>query len=529
MQSVDNNTNASLSQNVTEDDWSLPSSVQLSPQAGFYPSIFALSWKLLNPKEGVYDLTLLDSALALANRNNIEFFVVPYVADKDFVPEWVVQKHRLPSYRFPFNPDYQTQVGPLSKGYFVPIWNVGYQQELRSFLLRIVQHPFFQSPRFRFCYFPGAWRWGEFTVEFTSQMEADGLTPKTSVQAIQRLIDIFVEVFRGKESLLVWTGYDNLEYCDDKSLWRDQIGRQISQYALSKGVGVRHGGMERFNWALSDIPNWGTRLDTVEGKIYMKTDETVSILADHKRIFGSELECFGDCEGGNRQLLLGTYYHKKMAMLKALQLQIRWIDAYKEFANEYPSLYEYVKKSIGKTASTSADCWVALRAAQDDAYPHENRGVHRFTVHNWERWLYQREIQPEGKTILTNEVKDAWQPLAEPVYEARKTNHTEGSDYMYFNVDDRFVAGYTKGYILKITFADTFVGSWHVEYTARDGTVYKPSPPVNNQNDGQWKTVSLRLSDAQFSNRQKGGMDFRVYNGGKNDLTVRFIRLIKEN
>lgn len=517
---------SALSQALGEDDWSLPPSVQLSSDAGIYPDILAISWKQLNPAEGVFDMRMLDSALILAAQQRIDFFVVPYLADRDFVPEWVIQKYRLAAYRFPFNPTYQTQIGPISQGYFVPIWNEGYQQELRFFLRTLAQHRIFQSPRFKFMYFPGAWRWGEFTVEFTHQMKEDGLTPQLYIASIQRLIDLFTTAFQGKEHTLVWTGYDNLEYCDQETIWRDYIGRQISHYALSKGVGARHGGIERFNWALSDIPNWGTSLDTIGGKIYMRTNESVPLLADHRRIFGAEAECFGTCEGGGLEKTLGTYYHKKMTMLKALQLRMRWIDVDKDFAREYPSLYEYVRKSVGKSVTTSPDCWVALRGAHDDAYPHENVGANKFLVHNWERWLYQRDIEPNGSTVLADMTPDAWQKLAEPVYESRQTYHAQKQDYIYFDVDDRFAQQHNGGaHTLKVTYLDNFVGSWYVEYST-DSTPYKKSFPVRNQNDGQWKTVSLLLPDVHFLNKQQGGMDFRIYNGGTNDIRVRFVRLL---
>ncbi|GAB4407486.1 MAG: hypothetical protein OHK0053_34080 [Microscillaceae bacterium] len=56
--------------------------------------------------------------------------------------------------------------------------------------------------------------------------------------------------------------------------------------------------MERFNWALSDLPNWGTSLINIGGLMYMKTDDDNLLVSEMNRVFGSELECFGNCEGG---------------------------------------------------------------------------------------------------------------------------------------------------------------------------------------------------------------------------------------
>lgn len=50
---------------------------------------------------------------------------------------------------------------------------------------------------------------------------------------------------------------------------------------------------------------------------------------------------------------------------------------------------------------------------------------------------------------------------------------------------------------------------------------------MNNRNDNQWKTVTFEIKDAAFLNRQNSNMDFRIFNGGQQDLTVRFVRVIK--
>jgi len=67
-----------------------------------------------------------------------------------------------------------------------------------------------------------------------------------------------------------------------------------------------------------------------------------------------------------------------------------------------------------------------------------------------------------------------------------------------------------------------------LQYTTDDGSNYK-AITINNQNDGNWKTISLNLPDAAFTfnNGQVEGMDFRLYNGGNSDLTVRFVWVIK--
>ena len=45
--------------------------------------------------------------------------------------------------------------------------------------------------------------------------------------------------------------------------------------------------------------------------------------------------------------------------------------------------------------------------------------------------------------------------------------------------------------------------------------------------EGAWKTATFSITDGTFQNRQEGGSDFRIYNGGGSDLTVSFVRLVK--
>jgi hypothetical protein len=77
-----------------------------------------------------------------------------------------------------------------------------------------------------------------------------------------------------------------------------------------------------------------------------------------------------------------------------------------------------------------------------------------------------------------------------------------------------------------VTYHDENAGTWWVEYDANEDA-YKKTTPVKNLGDGQWKTTTLVVSDASFQNRQRGGMDFRIVNAGENDLTVRFVRVVR--
>lgn len=513
-------------QSPSEDNWWLPDYVKPSPNTGYYPMTLPLSWKEMNPEEGVYDFALLDEVLASGQ----DFWIVPYFADRDFVPEWVIAQYELEAHQFAYFPDYATQFGVWSEGYFVEIWDAGYREALSLFVNQLAQQPAFQSDQLKFMYIPGAWRWGEWETSFIEQMMEDGLSPESYLRTMEQLIDIFANAFTGNEFKLVWTGYDNPENGEGYEDWERFLGRKISSYAVSKGFGVRHGFTESFNWGMSDLPNWGSTLETVDGLQYVRVDDLAPLVADSQRIFATENECFGDCDESDMGRAVDRYYNEKMAHLKALQLRMRWIAIQEGQAERYPALYAYIALSLGKQVSDSPDAWVSLRTFLEDEFPSRWDGEHLHIVNNWERWLYQREISSDGLTQASYSAVDYMMEgdidFGYPVFEARTTQHSQGSDYIYFNIDDRFSESYAGDYQLNISYLDNNQARWWVEYDAGPGDEYHASEQISNQQDGAWKTVSLTLTGTDFQNRQSG-MDFRIFNGGESDITVRFVRIIK--
>ena len=80
--------------------------------------------------------------------------------------------------------------------------------------------------------------------------------------------------------------------------------------------------------------------------------------------------------------------------------------------------------------------------------------------------------------------------------------------------------------MIKITYLDNFNGTWNLQYQSTN-ELYKNSNPITNACDNKWKTISITITDAGFVNGQKQGNDFRIYNGGASDISVRFVRVIK--
>jgi hypothetical protein len=157
--------------------------------------------------------------------------------------------------------------------------------------------------------------------------------------------------------------------------------------------------------------------------------------------------------------------------------------------------------------------------------------VHRVTLpfRNWEKWLTQREVSPNGKVVPVYQLANTttFDYYNFKAMEALRTDLANGSNYMYFDVDSNFIQGGTNDVQIKVTYLDNFAGNWGIDYDAAGTQVYKLSTQITNLNDNEWKTISINIGDAGFTDRQAGGMDFRIYNGGTNDISVRFVRVIK--
>jgi hypothetical protein len=405
-------------------------------------------------------------------------------------------------------------------------------------------------------YAPGGWRWNEWEVIFVNETKSSGVNADQFLRWFRRHMDDYANAANGYVYKLVFTGQPQMERCERDREWALKLndvpkGRNLLvDYAVSLGMSVRIGAQEYFN-PYSNIPSWGASAKTIGNLNYQVIDENHPLHSDRNRIIGTENELIGE-----ESLIPGTrkYYFMKMATLKSLQLRMNWINTTDFSYSLAPQAVEYARKTMGKTVKNSPDAWVALRQWNDPTYLGDSLpeytaknaelvGVDRsnyeqirgflkkaqLPYRNWERWLTQREVAPDGYTQPTQQVYDQtnfikWNGFS---YEAIRTDHQTQNNYMYFNVDDRFLKNQRAEVEIKVTYLDDNNATWDIEYDALNGNLYKKTSQVFNQNSGKWKTTTFRISDAAFANRQNGNMDFRIYNGGSQDLTVRFVRVIK--
>jgi hypothetical protein len=518
---------------LAEDDWWLPDWVQPNANSGFYQypggasrvpgtaaELVDIRWKDVNPQDGVYDWSIIKNALQNYSGG---IWLRWRLTDNVHLPTWLRQKYPdIGLMRYPDSVPYDDAYpddSVKSPGDFVEVWREGYNIEFRKLMDSFRQQGFAANPKIKFSYFPGGWKWSEFDLNFAPQMAARGLTPDGYMAWFKHHVEDWIAGFgEDYKYKLVFTGVDEQQNAWGNQQWSQAIGRQMNEYTIKRGLGARDGLTEMFNYALTDVPDWGTRKITLGDGNYMVTDDAAPLLSDPKLIFATENECFIGC--GYNVTEDNYYQAMKLGNLKALQLRMNWINTSEEREDvlRYTDFFNYVSLSLGKQVSDSPDAWVALREGYDQL------DTNKWWVRNFERWLVQREVAPNGKTVRTQPFDMGGDNGTS--YEARRTDHATGNDYIYFDVNDAFIKGGSHRVQVKVTFLDNFSGNWGLEYDAADGNPTK-RVTATAAGDGKWKTVTFELPDAAFQNRQISNMDFRLFNDGQHDLTASFVRVIK--
>ncbi|MEJ6483218.1 beta-galactosidase [Nostoc punctiforme UO1] len=519
------------------DDWWLPGWVTPLPDVVSFnapnpkvPSqtldVVTLRWRDVNPQEGVYDWSILEKALKQTNNIYVRFLN----SDVIHCPKWLSSKY---PYLKPFRIDsYEDDFNITSEGFFYPMWHPAFKQEFKKLLQSFKTRNFASHPHLKFFYIPGAWKWGELSLDVVQEnMAAQGMSPNDLLNWFKEMLDAYVDAF-GKENThkLMYTDQDLLYSFNGNLNWAKAIDRNPFKYVMTQGGSTRFGLLAKYNFVATDMPNYGISVANISNSKYMLTNDNAPLIADPKRFIGSETVQFGGSTiplSTDPTLVKNQY---RMTALKNLQARVNVLmSTTAKFWDAEPELHNYMLKSLGRHYYDSPDAWAALREGKDV----HQRSVRwhlgdktDWWIRNFERWLIQREVEPNGKTVSTNLVT---LPVRynEYAYEARRTDHQNFSDYIYFGVDDKFIKGGNNTIQVKVTYLDNNTAKWGIEYDATDGNLYKKSSVINNTNDSQWKTVTFEIKDAAFLNRQNGNMDFRIFNGGKQDLTVRFVRVIK--
>ncbi|HID45782.1 MAG TPA: hypothetical protein EYP34_08515 [Chromatiaceae bacterium] len=520
---------------VDGDDWRLPSwslplddarfySEEASPADHVNVRVIDLTWRQINPNPGEFSTTSTGAAAGMHFPSLQDQLAIPgkywlriWVTGDDWAPAWVRDDCGIS----------KTWMDHDGQARHLPVWNSCIWGHVKDMYRQVfLNWGLAGDPDMLFAHVPGGFYYTEFDFDIPFQAAKDGLSFTEFNNWFQRAMKELVAIANGENNVprddyawkLVYTGED---YPFDGT-WNGATNL-LARDAVQAGMGIRNGITELFNFHLNHTPAYGAAIAS-DGHIMINEDWP--LLTD-KRTIGAENECYNACGAKTKNL----YYAIKMSNLKALQMRTKRLYVVPEdsYLSTYSDHWDWVRHSLGKQRHNSADAWVALRTAQDKYWMDDDS--HNWNnapwVRNLERWLVQKDIGPDGITRRGTDrhVNEIGEDNGES-WEGRLTDHANGQDYVYFFVDDVFATTYRQEWQLKVTFVDEGTSSWWVEYP--DGQKLIFSETINRSDSGKVKTASIDLPGAYFNNQLENAADFRICNGGQNDLEVRFVRLIKK-
>jgi hypothetical protein len=524
------------------DDWSLPAWVTPSSDYVFFNEnnsptfninnhVIDLTWKQINPAPGVYSKTNTATWTEVVSGGSTfnfdsyndqkalagHYWLRIWLSGEQWVPAWVLTDCNIPTT--------QRWLDHSQQDRHIPLWNTCIWNHAKTMYTEVLQNwGIKDDPKMEFVYVPGGFFYGEFDFDVMWAAFQDGSV--TTTELLTWLADIrtsLVNIMGNQAKKLMYTGQD---YPFD---FQNEVAGAFELHAtqaVDAGMGVRNGISELFNFHLNETPAYGSH---IQADGHVTIDENY-IVHSQNHVIGNENECYNACGFSTAD----PYYAVVMSNLKALQLRsthllVETVDSY---LSQYSAHWNWVRHELGKKADNAPEAWVALREYEDKYFALNNHPDHdinwnqRPWLHNFERWLVQKDIAPNGMSRRGSEIRsNVLDPDNGISYEGRLTDRSNNQDYLYFFVQDNFAFGNTSSMQIKVTYLDTGTTQWQLQYRNNLGNLVTES--VSNSNSGSKKTATFTLTNASFDNGMTGNADFRLYNGGSSDIEVRFVRLVR--
>ena len=525
------------------DDWSLPAWATATSdyvlfnefnnqQFNINNHVIDLTWKQINPAQGVFSQANTATWTEVASGGSTfnfdsyneqlaqpgHYWLRIWLSGEQWAPDWVLADCNIPLSQRWLDHSLQDRHIPL---WNTCVWNhakIMYQHVFNTWGIK-------NDPNFEFAYVPGGFFYAEF--DFDVMWAAFQDSAVTALDLLAWLADIrtsLTTIMGDQSHKLVYTGQD---YPFEFQNNNNGAFELHAADAVIAGMGIRNGITELFNFHLNETPAYGSH---IQADGHVTIDESFTVHANN-HVIGNENECFNACGFSTSD----PYYAVVMSNLKVLQLRTTHllVEPIESYLADYAEHWSWVEKQLGKKVNNSPDAWVALREYEDtffiDNEPTNNvQWDGKPWLHNFERWLVQKDINPDGMsrrgTDIRSNVLDNDNGTS---YEGRLTNRSSNQDYLYFYVQDDFASSNSTDMQLKVTYLDTATTVWQLQHRNSLGQIVSQS--VTNTNTNTKKTASFDLPAINLDNGMTGGADFKIYNGGVNDIEVRFVRLIKLN
>lgn len=373
------------------------------------------------------------------------------------------------------------------QGHIVPkFWSPSYLQAWSNFVHALAAR-YDNDPRVAWIEVSSG-MFGE-TIPVVNELDAcltsKGLTSDGWVQAVNDITDIYVSAFQNKPLMLQYAPF---------FLNRSER-REFTDYAGDLGVGMKH------------------------NKLAVEHDDQVIDNPTHTAYRAGQYDPMFSFPNTSGPLAWEVYRDGLFTDSDVYWAVVNALDKHPAYfiakwdllttATPFEAqMWHYANRYLGRTLQDTPSVWTVLREPVSTWYP--QRG-------NFNFWLYQNSNVPGGATVplwnVTSDYRGRY---------ARRTDRANGNNYMYFNVDDGYMLGGSNAVSVTVTYLDQGTGTWRLEYDSLNDP-YAVGFTVQKQNSGQWRTVTQVLSSVYFANRQSGGHDFRLYNGGDDDDTFHMV------
>lgn len=559
-----------------------------SPDTLIRSKVVVVSWKDLNPEEGVYKLdTYLDAAINAAPadggvlfRLKASVFNDEFGSDKEegtngvdqtqMMPPWVVAKYSVPTFQ-----------SDTDKVVAAP-WDAGVQKEFKRLIAEICRRGYLANPKVVGFYLHGvsSSNGEELNMNSVTYVNNAAATAGGTHSTLKSTIESsfpermgYWETFGGAYARkIIWVGagdWSGMSPHYDKNL--------VNAEAVAAGLGQRRGFIEHYLYAKVHPPLAGQIIKNFASSgsdgAYIETPWSAPVDAMRDgRYWGDENEESDlwtksnptwetDHPAESFVLYRSSFFRAAQLGMNFLWTHAKAVDRAgnrngtdgSPIVDSGDAVPYWWRAIAGKNAALSPDaaCWLRQATVTNINYSGVPTTIE---WRNMERMVMQRDLIDDGTadhgTLLPNSLTVKTQSMTMPNlnnvspdvdYTARKTNGTSSNYRMAFKLDPAFRSSIENGKAIQIRvhYLDNSTASWTVKVARGSGTapISLGTVPAGS-NDSVWKTAIFTLSGASLpfnpatSNVHLGkGIDFSIEvlnpaSSGRS-LTVRHVRVVR--
>ena len=468
-------------------------------------------WAELNPAPGVYDWTSIDDKLQIAHDAGKTAYIRPSLsgyggwpnpAAASGVPDWVYAQGGVEGVHYLDGPETRYPV------FWTDLIKTNFQIFVEAFGARYDGHPDVEYILLGLYPEMGL---GKDAEDLESEWLAAGYTDQLYEDTVKWYIDLYLTNFPNKMISMACLSGKPLPMTTARI---DALRENITGYMNSKNTnGVIRTAIE--NNAMRDYSSW-----SFIQQYFRQYHESMHI------VYEAIDKASGGGKAGDFRAMLenGLTTHADRFHIYYEDIVIA-TPGETGYDPEYESALAFAAAHIGIEPDDPAcnDVWIRFNALDNATRSSKFFFQGLYCDANAP---YDAGAWPVGKAQPSDGGYVPVSSVGSPVRECVRTSQATGDRYIYMDVDDRFISGGLSEVKIVIEYLDQGTDTFKIEYDGLAGA-YASSAAVTKQNSGIWKTTTIHLFDAVFSNGQSGGNDLRINCNMDGDDYISFVQILK--